>query len=318
MPLLKVKEKNTCTVCVDSILQDAIYLPCFNTICSSHINDWKPSEHSTYVECLLCHNRHSIVDCERRNDQANQIIEADGHLTDLEIGLKNFSFKNIHDLKLNFDAYNNNRRYMDELNVNHFDRILIEIDAKREELKVEIDNIADEFKRDVILSKRRYAYLLDEINNFDLTINPHMLNVTVRNELRRAEIDFDELDRLNHLSIDKIIKLKKMLVELSVTERHINNNFFEKNNDKLIRRNFFGTLRTDLVDRSHVTREAPNIERPVFISYSDIKLGRTESTTSIRVRQSPAIQASSIASSLTSTPQIRFNLQQTAHVSVKP
>jgi hypothetical protein len=102
---------------------------------------------------------------------------------------------------------------MDELNVNHFDRILIEIDAKREELKLEIDNIADEFKRDVILSKRRYAYLLDEINNLNVGGNVDLdrLNVTVRNELRRADIDFGELDRLNHLSIDKIIQLKKIL-----------------------------------------------------------------------------------------------------------
>ena len=317
MPLNKVKEKNTCPVCVDSILEDAIYLPCYKTICSSHISVWQQNVHSTYVDCLLCHQRHSIADCQRRNEQANEVIKADGHLSDLEIGLKNYSLKNNQDIKLNLDAYTNTSQYMDELNVNHFDRILIEIDAKREELKLEIDTIADEFKRDVISSKKRYAYLLDEINNLNVGGNVDLdrLHVTVRNELRRADIDFGELDRLNHLSIDKIIQLKKILGELSVTERHIKNNFFEKNKVKMINHSFFGTLRLDVVDRVAVTRENPIIERPIFISYADIKSQRTQSTTSIQVRQSTAAMRNYV-NSLSKTSQIKVDLQQSAHVSV--
>ena len=272
MPLEKVKEKNTCRVCID-ILEDAIYLPCFNTICSSHINQWKQNPHDTFVDCVLCPNRHRIVDCQTPNNFANEIIKADGHLSDLEIGLKRYSLKNNDDLKLNLEAYNNTSRYMDEFNANHFDRILIEIDAKREELKVEVDKIADGFKREIVESKRRFGYLLDEIKNENVegNVNPDNERNTLKNELRKAEIDFRALDRLNHLSTNKIIQLKTKLGELSVTERHIKNNFFEKNNDKLIRRNFFGTLRTDVVDRLGVNRENPVIERPIFISYRDIK-----------------------------------------------
>jgi hypothetical protein len=273
MPLEKVKEKNTCQVCIEYILEDAVYLPCFNTICSAHLNDWRQNEHDTYVDCDLCHQRHRIVDCQRRNNLANDVIKADGHLSDLEIGLKKFSFKNNDDLKLNLEAYNNASQYMDEFNANHFDRILIEIDAKREELKVEVDKIAEGFQREIVESKRRYAYLLDEIKNENVegNVDPDNQRKTLKNELRKTEIDFRALDRLNHWSVDKINLLKKKLGELSVTERHIKNNFFEKNNDKLIRRNFFGTLRSDVVDRLGVNRENPIIERPIFISYTDIK-----------------------------------------------
>jgi hypothetical protein len=102
---------------------------------------------------------------------------------------------------------------------------------------------------------------------------------------------------------------------LSVTEHHIKNNFFEKNNAKLINRSFFGTLRLDVVDRLNVTRENPIIERPIFISYADIKLERTLSTTSIRVRDSTATMRECI-NTFSRTPQIKVNLQQSAHVSV--
>ena len=314
MPLAIVKEKNTCPMCVDSILEDAVYLPCFKTICSSHIHDWKQNEHDTYVDCLLCPERHRIVDCERRNNLANEVIKADGHLSDLEIGLKKFSLKNNDDLRLNCEAYKNSSDYLNELNENHFDRLLIEIDAKREELKVEIDNMAEEFKREIIESKRRYIQLLNEITNEGLieNVDPTNQRNNLKSELRKTEIDFEELDRLNHLSINKTIQLKKKLAELRIAEHHIKNNFFEKNNDKSIRRNFFGTLRTDVVDRAGVTRETPNIERPIFMSYSRIISERAPVTASINTRSTPTSQRNVNFSSRVS--QINIDIQQSARV----
>ena len=83
-----IKKKFTCKECEDLILEEAVYLPCFETICKAHLkgDDYK---------CDFCNATHRVADfCRRDNDIINEIVKKDGHLYEIEIELKNYSLIN--------------------------------------------------------------------------------------------------------------------------------------------------------------------------------------------------------------------------------
>ena len=135
-----IKEKFTCKVC-NLIFETPIFLPCFNTICKKHFNEFiqKP--------CIFCKQKHETPNdgIFKTNDILNDIILSEGHLQPKEKEAKIELEKANQELNELYEKFENKESSLEVFSYDHFADVMN---------KIEIQNLCR------ILGKRHLVHRL--------------------------------------------------------------------------------------------------------------------------------------------------------------
>ena len=185
----QMKRLLECDLCNDVIL-DPVTLPCDNTICRSHLDKLltdASNEKNTFL-CLVCHKEHIIP---KKGFIVNNRIQK---LLTLDLNIMKASplfdecIKEIENAKENVlkveELQKNGEMYI----YDYFENIKRQVDIRREDLKLKIDNFSDEIIKSVELNQKSYIKLSKEVNKITENINKS------KNELNDLIAQFDTLE----------------------------------------------------------------------------------------------------------------------------
>jgi hypothetical protein len=131
----------TCSYCM-KIYRKPVILPCNHCLCEEHLKDIDVLKVKK-IQCKTCKQEFGINENEfKPNEIAQNLIEKEMHLTEVEKTLKNLCEKSLKEvIRLN-DEHENDKQSLILKCYEHFQEIRRKIDLQREELKDEIDKIA--------------------------------------------------------------------------------------------------------------------------------------------------------------------------------
>lgn len=141
-----------CRIC-SKLYNSPITLPCGETICSIHLNEFDISRDKKF-KCDLCNSEHLLPE---NGFQANKAIQK---MLDINIDRldRGEAFKNA---KAAFDVLNYKFETYELINTvpaffidEYFSSVINEIDLRRDEIKLEIDNYYDRLINDLKLSQK--------------------------------------------------------------------------------------------------------------------------------------------------------------------
>ena len=204
---LNVKQTVTCDLC-NLLFKKPVYLPCLNTVCEQHILESKANKYN----CFFCKKCHEVpVEGFKENLMAKSIIESGLYLNEEEKALK----AELQNRKLELDCiikdFKTVQPEFERFSFNHFSDYKNELDLRRENIKLKIDEYFDSCLDKYINDEKLYVKQLDE-----LCINETALqNTSVHLDAKFAEI----LDNAN-LSMDNMTKLKDDLIVFKRDFKH--------------------------------------------------------------------------------------------------
>ena len=122
-----IKEKFKCMIC-NLIFETPVFLPCFNTICKKHSNDFidKP--------CLFCKQVHEIPKdgSLKVNDILNDIILNEGYLLPNEKEARNELENANQDLNGLVEKFESKESALEVFCFDHFSDLMNKIEIQRE------------------------------------------------------------------------------------------------------------------------------------------------------------------------------------------
>jgi hypothetical protein len=138
---MSLKSEFTCTYC-KKIYRKPVILPCNHCLCEEHLMDIDVLKVKK-IQCKTCRQEFGLDENEfKKNLIAQNLIEKEMHLTDIEKTIKHLREKSLNEgIRLNEELENNKRIFAIKC-FEHFQEIRRKIDLQREELKDEIDKIA--------------------------------------------------------------------------------------------------------------------------------------------------------------------------------
>lgn len=126
-----------CKIC-NQVFNEPVNLPCNNIVCKSHLTDLNNEN------CSFCQNRHELSTNEAKsNEMISQILNKSFYLTNEEIELQQKVTSLFDEIKIKSETLRNKEPVIEVLCYDHFASIINKIDRKKEELKIEIDDLAD-------------------------------------------------------------------------------------------------------------------------------------------------------------------------------
>ena len=132
-----VKSYVTCKIC-NQVFAEAVKLPCSNTVCKNHLSSINK------VECYFCKTRHDLTeDSVESNELITQAITESFHLTVEEKRLKQKIENLFSDSKTTSETLISKEASLEVACYDHFAEIMNSIDQKKEQLKIEIDDLSD-------------------------------------------------------------------------------------------------------------------------------------------------------------------------------
>ena len=263
------KAKFTCKICQQFILEDAVYLPCHETVCRSHINQWTNNSNDELFKCRFCQHTHTKNECQKENDIVNAIIKNDEHLLELEKEHKKYSFINNEELNSLCHEYKEKGDELKKSNEEHFKRIINEIDTKKVELMLIIDNLANDLKEKASKAKEenesRLSILIDDslVENIDPTND--MID-EIKKKIRRSRWDYDGLDEINKKAVENINKINERLSKFNFAKDTIEKCLFEQNKTNNLTEDLIGKLKLELID----TTASQNYVKLDFKSFKEL------------------------------------------------
>jgi len=168
---------------IEMIFEDPVELPCFNSICRSHLSSFKESE------CNFCKQKHDLN--VKPNETMAQAIAGDFYLTWKEKCQKKRIAELINETKTKIEKLKERESEIELFCFDHFAKLMNKVDLKKEQLKIEIDEIADE--------------LIDRLK---------VCKSTHEQSLKAISLE-------NVLSMDEILKLESDLLKDSRKVEHI-------------------------------------------------------------------------------------------------
>ena len=168
----QMKRLLECDLCNDVIL-DPVTLPCDNTICRSHLDKLltdASNEKNTFL-CLVCHEEHIIP---KKGSIVNNRIQK---LLTLDLNILKASplfdecIKEIENAKENVLKVEELQKNGEMYNYDYFENIKRQVDIRRENLNLKIDNVSDEIIKSVELYQTSYIKLSKEVNKITENIN---------------------------------------------------------------------------------------------------------------------------------------------------
>lgn len=237
-----IKEKFTCKIC-NKIFKEPVFLPCHNSMCKAHVDEVKKGKKEK-IECMFCKEQHEIPSTGfKLNDIINDIIEKDGHLDENEKQAKANVKTKLDEL---FKLKNETEKLQNDVELaasEQFMNIINILELKRDELKIEIDNVADNLISQTKKCKENYVEHLKKMKNDNASIKdtPKKLEKEISNELRNPLIDNKQLSSLNKEAYSKIVLLSNRINEYKHLKSKIETCKVDKTAAK-IREDVFGRL----------------------------------------------------------------------------
>ena len=189
------KFKFECFIC-NKILLEPIKLPCNGRICAEHIQNLTKS----VFECKSCKKEHFMHQHEFIRDlELQKQIDADRHLTANEKKHQssiNSLFEQMFELFADFSLKFNEFEYF---NHEHFAELERQVEIRRENLKIQIDEISDEIIKQV---KEKKQTFIDAARNISID--------KIKERIERDKVESIEQFRLLNFSIQACQDLKKL------------------------------------------------------------------------------------------------------------
>ena len=284
------KAKFTCKICEQFILEDAVYLPCHETVCRSHLNRLTNNSNDEAFKCPFCKNTHTKRECLKDNDIVNAIVKNDEHLLELEKEHKKYSFINNEELNSLCHEYKEKGDELKKSNEEHFKRVINEIDTKKVELMLIIENLANDLKEKANKAKEenesRLSRLID--NSLVQDIDPSSDKAKIQTEIRRSRWDYDALDNINREAVENINKINEKLSQFKSAKDKIEKCLFDQRESNNLKENLLGKLQLEVIDAT----TSPNFVKLDFKSYKELSV--LSSSNSARASSSSAQTPSEI------------------------
>ena len=186
-----------CRTCT-RIYLDPIDLPCSNTICKSHFEDFNKSK------CSFClqHHKMSLEIFIKSNQSLSEILQMNLHLSEKEKQIKIEIEKLLETNKSLTEELKLNEAQSDALCYDHFAKIENSIDLQREELKKKIDELSFDLIEQVKQSKSKFE---DDLKSNALK---PVLNM---DEIYDIESDFDQEMRKVEFPLENLKNIENSL-----------------------------------------------------------------------------------------------------------
>lgn len=233
-----IKKTITCQYC-KNVFSKPVFLPCFNTICESHIDELISDQKTHLIRCFFCNQEHEKPDDGfKTNQMARDVISSNSYLTDEE-----------KQAKIELDIVNNQlERFVDDFSKieahtdayisDYFGRIRAKIETQRAHLRLKVDKLADRLADEssqVELKHKRVVSEIRDANNNPLDRDAiRKLRKELANHLKRPELDLELLDELRVEINEHVLGLKEKLDEFEKVKQKTNDCVFESDEENFV------------------------------------------------------------------------------------
>ena len=218
----KMKQDFLCKVC-SKIYEKPVTLPCSIGVCKAHLEDL-----SSFF-CSFCNQTHEIATESVTVNRSLEIrIALNEHLSLAEVEYKKEIENLLNETKLRTETLHSKEMALKNIYATYFPEMASKIDARRDELKVQLDEISNTLKNLVNQSKslneiKFAAYSLnkildiDEIKSLENYLNDESRRVVfIRDNFESVRRDLaGNLDKVNN-KLKDVLKLEKEAQEFSI------------------------------------------------------------------------------------------------------
>ena len=186
------RTKVTCKVC-NKIFVEPVDLPCSNSICKSHLNQFKKEY------CIFCSTRHFNDEDNhdaKPNEDLSQTLAKNFHLTEQEKKIKEEIERIFLDTKFLTEILNFKETESEKYCFDHFAKLTNSIDLQREELKLKIDDIAERLINQVKERKSLFETEMNASLDHLSLLKIEQLENKFADEMRELHIAEDNLDSI--------------------------------------------------------------------------------------------------------------------------
>ena len=223
------KDQLVCQIC-KKILAEPIDLPCHCTICHAHLSDDSVTKDGI-LKCVPCEKEFVARNVEINvNKYAQMILDTNFYLSEQDCMLS----QNIHDLLEQFEElFGQFKQKQNEFELDSHDRfaeIKRQIDIRREELKVKIDEIALALIKQTEENESLFREKLYEIAQTK-EIGVEREREILKEEFRHVEVDFERLNQLKSSHSAACQDLQSKLDELAFMAAQMEKCSYESKKD---------------------------------------------------------------------------------------
>ena len=220
----------------DKIFAEPIELPCSNSICKSHLDDFKQDD------CIFCHQSHVDIKVEEvaLNVSLSETISSNLHLQEQEKELK-FKIETLfNETRSVSEKLKNTEAETEKFCYEQFAKIMNSIDLQKEELKQKIDDIAENLINQVKEYKLKFeadfhAYVskkqlsLEEVNKLEIDFNEALREFQISKEVlsvTRSDIQQNMTQLKMKLSNIECLRAKVSRCNMRIEEINLNSSVF--------------------------------------------------------------------------------------------
>ena len=225
-----IRDTFTCKLC-NSIFIKPVYLPCLNTVCEEHTDEFFDSE------CMFCHTIHEVpIDGFKPNDMARLFIKSNQfYLNDSQKEHKVIIDKETNLLNNLFDEFEKRDAEVDLLLFENFTNIKNKLDIQRANVKLQIDLIADKM---VIKTNKYEAEFKQKLANLkkDWSMDKQLLDQIkddIDEQFIKSTPEPNKIKSYRDMVHIKINETREKVLKLESLKKKLDECFFEANENVL-------------------------------------------------------------------------------------
>ena len=222
-----IKETLTCQVC-HNILKQPVFLPCHKTLCQTHIDATASS-----LKCYFCDDTHEIPrEGFKPNEMARNLISSNTHLSEPERAFKIKLVESLEQLQLMYDEFMQSEPRLKTLNFERFTHIRDRINARRDQLKLDIDSMAEQMLKQTELFEFKCKESLKQVNRAEnaLLVDKDrfkQIGTELEAEFQRTTLNLQAIESLSTEILEKTEHVGEKLAEYDDIRQRINESVFD-------------------------------------------------------------------------------------------
>ena len=240
----EIQDIFTCKMC-NNVFIKPVLLPCLNTICEEHTAELANNS------CTYCGEFHVVPSSGfKRNEMARLFIKSNFYLNEKDKEIKIELDNESNELNFLFEEFSHKDDESEKILAENFAHIREKINSQRDNLKMQIDFIADKMivktNRNEIECKERLLNLKKNWSSNSRT-DLNMLKEELDDGFIRSKVEKEKIE-IYKLETQKIISdLRAKINKIEHVRRKIDSCFFETSNSYL-ENNVFGKLLVEIND----------------------------------------------------------------------
>ena len=241
MDLSAVRSIVTCERC-GNFYEFPVKLPCFNTLCSHHINEMLKKKSKNLIECYFCRKDHLVP----KNGfeiytKLEEIIRSKSHLYEEEKELIIFienSTKKIKEISIELESEQPNTL---EIVLKRLSNLKNQIEFDAAKLKEKIDDESLRIVKKLEIFQENCIKSISEITKVQPDQFIKEINEKFNEEKRSPKFERENILSLKQLVGENLIEMEKKVLYLSKVKESVNNLSYKSKNIR-INENFFGKI----------------------------------------------------------------------------